>query len=381
MHLGVNAIRLCRNFTGVGRYIECILAEWAKMPLPFERVTLFTHTPLEQSKIRFPLDRFELRVVGSTLPDPLWEATALRRAAADVDLLFGPSYTLPLGFRGKCVVTNHGPAQNDRFSFQWFRASAYELLYRSSAHRAERVLAASQSVRTRLIEVYGVPSEKITVTYLAASSAFRPIDDRDVRRQTCEKYRIANEPFILFVGKMARRHYIPHLIEAFARLKADPRVLHRLVLIGPDYLNLDIPRLARNYGVGEHVTHVPYATHTDLPALYSAAEFFVFPASEAEGFGVPVIEAMACGTPVIATALGSLKEFAPGAALTTPSPSTDDLYAAMLRLTFDEPLRRDLVQRGFARAAEFGWPITAKRTMDVLWEVASQSNGSRACAG
>ncbi|HEY3253888.1 MAG TPA: glycosyltransferase family 1 protein [Polyangiaceae bacterium] len=372
MHLGINAIRLCRNFTGVGRYIECVLAEWAKIQLPFERVTLFTHTPLEQSKITFPLDRFEQRVIGRTLPDPIWEATALRQAAAQVDLLFGPSYTLPLGFRGKCVVTNHGPAQNERFSYQWLRANAYEVLYRASAHRAARVLAASQSVRTRLIDVYGVPSEKITVTYLAASSMFRPIDDRAVRRQVCEKYRIVDAPFILFVGKMARRHYIPHLVEAFARLKADPRVSLRLVLIGPDYLNLDIPRLARSHGVGEHVTHVPYATHADLPALYSAAEFFVFPASEAEGFGVPVLEAMACGTPVIATALGSLKEFAPGAALTTPSPSTDDLYAAMQRLAFDEPLRRELVHSGFARAAEFGWPITAKKTMDVLWDVASQ---------
>jgi glycosyltransferase involved in cell wall biosynthesis len=335
-------------------------------------VTLFTHTHLEQSKITFPLDKFELRVVGRAFPDPIWEATALRRAAASVDVLFGPSYTLPLGFRGKCVVTNHGPAQNERFSYQWFRANAYEMLYRSSAHRAERVLAASQSVRTRLIDVYGIPSEKISVTYLAASSMFRPIVDPEVRRQIREKYRIADGPFILFVGKMARRHYIPNLVEAFSRLKAEPQVPHRLVLIGPDYLNLDIPRLARSHGVGEHVTHVPYATHADLPALYSAAEFFVFPASEAEGFGVPVIEAMACGTPVIATALGSLKEFAPGASLTTPSPSVDDLYAAMRRLTFDAPLRRELVQCGFARAAEFGWPITAKKTMDVLWDVASQ---------
>jgi glycosyltransferase involved in cell wall biosynthesis len=167
MHLGINAIRLCRNFTGVGRYIECILAVWAKTELPFNRVTLFTHTPLDQSKITFPLDRYELCAVGPTSPDPIWEATALRKAAASVDVLFGPSY----------------------------------------------------------------------------------------------------------------------LLEAFSRLKADPRVPLRLVLVGPDYLNLDIPQLARSHGVGEHVTHVPYATHADLPALYSSAEFFVFPASEVEGFG------------------------------------------------------------------------------------------------
>jgi glycosyltransferase involved in cell wall biosynthesis len=369
MHLGVNAIRLCRNFTGVGRYIECVLAEWAKMDLPFERITLFTHTPLEQAKLAFPLDRYQLRVIGQQLPDPVWEATALRKAAREVDVFFSPSYTLPIGISGKCVVTNLGPPENTPFSYQWFRAHAYEALYLASAHRANRVLACSHSVKQRLIDVYRVRADKISVTYLAASDLFRPIEDPEKRRAVRARYQIPPGPIILFVGKMARRHYIPNLIEAFSQLKQDGAVPHRLVLVGPDYLKIDIMGIARRFGVEAHVTHVNYATHADLPALYSDAEFFVFPASEAEGFGIPVVEAMACGTPVVTTALGSVREVATGAAVTGSAPSTAELFAGMRRMASDADLRRELVPKGIERSAQFTWPITARKTMEVLAEV------------
>ena len=44
MDLGVNVVRLTRQFTGVGRYIECVLAEWSRMDLPFDEVILYAHS-------------------------------------------------------------------------------------------------------------------------------------------------------------------------------------------------------------------------------------------------------------------------------------------------------------------------------------------------
>src|SRR5690606_1366408 len=61
--------------------------------------------------------------------------------------------------------------------------------------------------------------------------------------------------------------------------------------------------------------HCPgFITPTDLPALLSAAQAFVWP-SLYEGFGLPVLEAMACGTPVITANTSSLPEVVGEAAL------------------------------------------------------------------
>ena len=50
-----------------------------------------------------------------------------------------------------------------------------------------------------------------------------------------------------------------------------------------------------------------YVDDADLPALYSGAEWFVFP-SLYEGFGLPILEAMQCGTPVVCSNTSSMPE-------------------------------------------------------------------------
>ncbi len=369
LHLGVNCVRLTRPFTGVGRYMECVLDEWSRGPVPFDRITLYTHTPLRQESLCFPLDRYQVRVIGRRLPDPLWERAALSRAADEIDVLFCPAYTAPLGYRGRCLVTNHGPTENRFGSYQWWRSQAYEILYRYSAHRAHTVCAVSRAVKRRLVDVYKVPSAKIHVTHLAASRAFRPIRDDAVLDDVTRRLLGTRRPFVLFVGKLARRHSIPNLLEAFAQLKQGTDHPHALMLVGPDYLHLDIPARAGKLGVADSVVHVPYLEHRELPAVYSAAELFIFPASEAEGFGIPVIEAMACGTPVVTVNRGSLREFAPGAAHLTESSDVSELRNALEVTLADPDLRKTLADRGLERSRELTWKVTADRTMELLGQV------------
>ncbi len=370
MHLGVNAIRFTRKFTGVGRYMECVLKEWSQMDLPFDRITLFTHTPLRQEVLSFPLERYEVKVIGKKLPDPLWEWSSLRSQSKDLDVLFCPSYTIPIGYTGKCLVTNLGPAENTPGSYHWWRSQVYEILYRYSAHKADKVCACSHSVKKRLIEVYKIPPQKIKVTYLAASEAFRPIHDRVTLEQTRRQYIGGDNPIILFVGKLAKRHYIPHLLKAFASVKKSKNIPHKLVLVGPDYLNLNIPARASKLGIEDSVIHIPYVYHKDLPPLYNIAEFFVYPSSEAEGFGIPVMEAMACGVPVITVNQGSLREFAPGAAFLIPASAVSELQNALEKMIFDANLRKDLAAKGLERAKTITWRITAEKTLEILWELA-----------
>jgi glycosyltransferase involved in cell wall biosynthesis len=375
MRLGVNVVRLTRQFTGVGRFIECILKEWSEMELPFDQVTLFSPSPLLQERVVFPIGRFNQVVGGPRAPDPFWEARFLSAHAGDVDVLFCPSYTIPIGYPGRCAVTNLGPADERPLTYTWLRSLAYEQLYRYSAHRAAKVFACSNAVKRRLVESYGIAATKITVAYLAPGDRFKPIRDEAVLAATRSHYGVRDRPFALFVGKLAGRHSIPNLIKAFARVR-QRFARHALVICGPNSSGIDVAAIAREARVDDAVIYHPFVEHRDLPALYSAAEELIFPATDAEGFGLPVIEAMACGTPVVTVNRGSLPEFATGAAMLVESSSVDDLARGLASVIGDPRLRLELSQKGVERAKQITWRISAERIMEQLRLIAEPADPS-----
>jgi glycosyltransferase involved in cell wall biosynthesis len=370
MRVGINAVRLTRPFTGVGRYLDRLLAEWSRMPLPFDDVVLFAPRPLDPALVHFPLDRFPLEVIGGGGPDPFWEWRALRRKHREVDLLFCPSYTVPFRYPGPAVVTYFGPATNRRWSKEWWRARVYDALYRHSARRAVRVLTAASWVKRHVVDAYGVAEAKVDVIPLAAGPEFTPAAAPDERARIEQAYLGGQTRYILFVGKLSGRHAVPHLVEAFAIARAATRSAHSLLLVGPNVLGLDVAALARARGLEGAVVHVPFASEADLPALYRAADLFVFPASESEGFGLPILEAMASGTAVVTTSLGSVPEVAAEAALLVPDTSVVALAEGLRRLLVDRERGEDLARRGLERAAQFSWRRTAEATMDALWRAA-----------
>lgn len=370
MKIGVNARRLEGQPLGVARYIEYLLAHWATMLEPDDRVTLYMREPPAPERVP-AAGRYEVEVVRPKLRGFAWENLRLAPAARGVDVFFGPSYSLPLPYRGRSVVTVHSVNEVQEGAHPWWYPYAYTPIYRASARRADRVIVPSEAVRHDIQETYGIPDRRIAVIGQGADDDFVRVEDDEVLRQTRVEQLGEDRPYVVFVGKLSQRRNIPMLIRAFAELmRVEPDLPHKLLLFGPNHLNLPLTELARELGVEDRVvqTNGRLKRHHDLTRIYSAADAYVS-ASAYEGFSITVVEAMACGTPVVGINRAAFGEIVGDAGQLIEEPSVEGLSEALRTVLRDEPLRRELSRRGLARAKAYRWEDIARATLDVLRDV------------
>ena len=282
--LGIDGGRLAGPVSGVPRYLAELLGEWARVPLPFSRVTLYVSAELPTGTL--PVEHpFEVQVLPERIDPAIWAHVTLGRAARHDDLLFCPSYVAPIAYRAPFAVTIHDalPAFMPA-SRASLRRKARIAAVRRSARRARLVLTPSESTKRDVERFYHVPPDRVRAIPLAARKP-APEPPPEEIRTVRERYRLGPEPFLLFVGKLARRRNLPLLARAFADARARLALPHRLVLVGSDTVGVAGELAALGLGDALRLTgHIPDA---DLDVLYREAELFVHP-SAYEGFGLPV---------------------------------------------------------------------------------------------
>jgi glycosyltransferase involved in cell wall biosynthesis len=291
-----------------------------------------------------------------------------------LDLLHCPHYVVPLARVCPLVVTIHDII-HVALGHLWPRpAREYaRFMIRRAVVGARRVITDTEGSRRDLIERVGADPAKLVVIPIAAGGQYRRIADparlADLRR----RYGI-DRPYLLSVGnaRMAHKNLVT-LFRAF-RLARERGLDLALVVTGglpPDALRRDWAAAA-----GDALAHVRFAGYVpgaDLPALYSAAEAFVWP-SLYEGFGLPPLEAMACGTPVISSRASVMPEVLGDAPLYVEPLAAEDYAEAIGRVLTDPALRADLARRGLARAARYSWEDSARRTLAVYREVLEEGH-------
>ena len=110
--------------------------------------------------------------------------------------------------------------------------------------------------------------------------------------------------------------------------------------------------------------------NTELRLILGSALALVF-IPFFEGFGLPLIEAMGAGVPVICSDTTSLPEVGGDAALYADPADHSQIAEAMLRISRDDQLRKNLIEKGMQRKDIFTWD----RTADLLWESILKATG------
>lgn len=376
MRLGVNALRLSGQKLGVGRYIEYMVKYWGKHLGRSDRVTLYVRERSDADGLQLT-DAFEVKALGPKIKGVLWEQLLLPRCRKETDVLFCPSYTMPLSYRGRCVVATHSVNEiQDGAHSLWYRYT-YSARYRLSALKADRVIVPSHSTKEHVADFYGVSPDRIDVVPEGAPDFFQPVEDETLLRATRRRFFGDERPYILFVGKQSQRRNIPALLKAFSLLKQSEKIPHGLLLFGPNVLGLPLEQMASELGIEDSLvqTDGKLGDHREILPVYCAADLFVHPSSY-EGFSITLVEAMASGVPVVTVNRGAAREIAEECALMVDDPSAENLRDAMGRALSDRPLMQSLRAKAIDRARCFRYEETARRTLEILRRVAEGGEAS-----
>ncbi len=360
MRLVIDGRRLTAERTGVGRYLESLLAGWAETGPPLPRMLVVLHDPSGLDRVpRCAGMRAE--VVGAGWPGLVWERFGLGRRLRSGDLLFAPTNLIPDCWRGPTVLVLFDTlleARPDDFPrlVHW----RFRRRYRQAARRADRLIVPSEATGRDAVRWLGVDPRRIRPIYPGVEPGFAPLPaDAPEVRSARSALGLGSDPFFLFVGKRSRRRHVPSLLAAFARHRREFPT-HRLVFAGPADGRLDATGVVEAGHVAEPV----------LRALMATALGLLYP-SEYEGFGLPVVEAMACGCPVVTLRRGALLESGGDAALFLDEADPDSLERAMNRLACDPEARAENIARGRDQAARFGRREFAARVAREICAVAA----------
>jgi len=366
MKVGVIAAEMEGRSTGVGRYLEGLLGGLERWRHGVRWHLFFQGDPfaVSQADGSTVIPHF----AGHHGSRVLWEQFRLPSLMAkhEIDVVFGPSYSLPLAMRRPSAVTIHD------LSFELFPKEfaprerwRRRLLARRSSRVANRVFTDTEQMARLVAERYQVSSNRLAVIPLGVDggrfSAQPSVDDEGILAGLRVR-----RPYLLWVGTVLERRVPRQVLKAFAALR-DARPELQLVIggancmRGPEHLQRWIDEL----GIGEAVCQLGWVEECSLAPLYRGAELGLY-VSRHEGFGIPPLECLACGTPVVVSGGLGLDDRWPDYPFRCDELSAAAVEATARTILDDRHCAVRTILEGQSAAERFDWETSSRRLVAEL---------------
>jgi glycosyltransferase involved in cell wall biosynthesis len=287
----------------------------------------------------------------------LINSPAADRWCRDADWVYCPMEAYVATKRARLAVTVHCMNWFEP-GLPWYPAMAAERmrwrmkLRRTFGRDDVLILAVSEFLKSRLVELFGIRPERIAVVGNGVE---------DVYYQVGAKTAPPTGPrYLLVVGGLTQRKG-GNVTLQLANILRDRGSDLEIRVVG-----VSEPELAAAAREHANVKELGYrGIDTGLPELLRGATALLF-LSRYDTFGIPAAEAMAAGTPPIVSRYAGLPEVVGQAGLVVDSEKPEAVAEQVLHLAKDESARAELIALGRQRSLDHTWAKCAGRVCQAL---------------
>jgi glycosyltransferase involved in cell wall biosynthesis len=248
-----------------------------------------------------------------------------------------------------------------------FRASRG---FKRATGKKVQIVTISQSVALEIEEYLHVPRNQVATIPCGVDRNLFCLQNSTQVEDLRSRYGLPQD-FYLFLGTpdaaAGNKKNLHVIVEAYSQAMEGEDCLLPVIIAGGErlgYRREPLPVEFGGRGAEKRFMYLGFVPDQDLPALYTAARALIFPSLH-EGFGIPPLEAMACGTPVVAADRPAIPEVVGDAALLIDPLQPQSLLNA-LRQVRQEPIRQELIAKGFERARLFSWERSAELMLRLI---------------
>jgi len=230
------------------------------------------------------------------------------------------------------------------------------------ASHATKIISISENTKKDILQFYDIDEKKIEVIHHGSSISIAKtnllcVNDLNLRLP---------ERFILFVGDRGLYKNFLTLIESIASILRNDDSLFLVCAGSSNFSNFELDYFNK-LAIKHKIIHIVINDCT-LAQLYRKALAFVFP-SLYEGFGLPILESFSCGCPVALSNTSSFPEVAKDAAIYFDPRIESSIEEAIIKIIYNEELRKILRHKGYETLKDFSWEKTAEKTLSLYEDI------------
>jgi len=331
-----------------------------------------------------PFDQLQYK---SFLINPLYYAAAdrlMREIDAEI-IQCHVLYTFLAGYYlkrryGKPLVLvqeNAEYVKQVKFEAPGYVTSVLKWLEGTACRAADRIVAVSEVDKGHMVDLYGVPEEKIhVISHCADEEVFKY--DAEGAAAVRQQWGIGPDDLVLtYVGKMDALHNA--VAARYIAERIYPPVLERhpnswFMVIGQNYEHLLQHQREHLFFTGFVTSHRDASPN--LADYLSASDMVIVPMDRGSGTRLKILEAAGCARPIVSTEIGAEGlEFADGEEILLTRDVDDRFIQLVLDLMADPARREGLGRRAREKLLErYSWEKEVRKFEAVYRELGSVSD-------